>query len=152
MQGVLGKILSRGALGPAAGAAQIGNGQERSDKARAPVIRIRDVVKGIESDLSMEPPGNKIGLDLPQIGVDLKASLQFLQDGHPTWQFEVVEVEGGMRRFRGALLNSFPVRGVRQDVNFVKPGELGDQVPTEHSFAAAQPDVTGGTASESTGQ
>jgi hypothetical protein len=109
-------------------------------------------MKGIEPDLSVEPPGNKIGLDLPQIGIDLEASLQFLQDGQPTWQFEVVEVEGRIRRLRAAFLNSFPVRGVHQDVNFVKPGELGDQVPTEHSFAAAQPDVTGGTASESTGQ
>ena len=109
-------------------------------------------MKGIKPNFLMEPPGHKIGLDLPQVCIKLKASLELPQDAHPARQVEIIEGKGGTRSYSQGLYNALPVRWVRQDVNLVKPGELGNQIPTKYRLPMAQLGITGGAAHKGTSQ
>ena len=64
------------AMGAPARPAHVRDGQQGADEARHPIIAVGDVVEQVEPVFSMEPPGDKIRVYLPQVVVDLVASLK----------------------------------------------------------------------------
>lgn len=52
-------------------------GQQSPNEAYHPIIGVCDVMKEVEADISVHPPGNEIRLDLPEVIIELVATLKF---------------------------------------------------------------------------
>jgi hypothetical protein len=63
-------------MGPASGAADVGDGQERPDEAYHPIVGVGYVVEQIEPRVFVEPSSNEVCLHLPQVIVELMATLK----------------------------------------------------------------------------
>src|SRR5208337_1142523 len=75
-----------------AGAAHVGDGQQGSDDAGHPVVFVCEMVKKVESNVAVKPSGHKVGLPLPEIGIQLDPHLMPDQRIKPGRQVYVNEL------------------------------------------------------------
>lgn len=129
----------RGTVGSAAGSADVWDGQQSADEANHPIIAIGDVVEQVESDLSVQPPGNQICFYLPQVVIELVAALKIQKWPQPRREGYVLEMDTGERVFRQAFFNARTVLCLGHDPNIVEPCHLQDHVPSENVFSAFKP-------------
>ena len=142
----------RGTVGSAAGSADVWDGQQSADEANHPIIAIGDVVKQVEPDLSVQPPGDQICFYLPQVVIELVAALKIQKWPQPRREGYVLEMDTRERVFRQAFFNARTVLCLGHDPKIVMPAYLQQQVPAKHIFAALESRQAGRATGKNTGQ
>ena len=126
--------------------------QECTDEASEPIVGVGDVVEQVKYYLVSQPVGREVGIDLPNVIIELMTTLEPHERGEPTRHVNVAKINILVAVLLLPLVYARPVYPVSDGPNVVVFGDLIQPIPTNKVLSPPESFGTWWTTCKCTGK